>query len=72
MKSTIALDDLKAQAQMHDIRVTASTVTAARRLLAPTTATSGSAADPAQIRCRPHRGARGDVAPLKTRWTSSP
>ena len=37
----IELDDLKAQAKMHDIRVTASSVNAARRLLATTTATNG-------------------------------
>ena len=43
----IALDDLKAQAELHGIRVTASSVTAARRLLARTSATNGATASPA-------------------------
>ncbi len=43
----IALDDLKAQAKLYGIRVTASSVTAAQRLLAPTAATNGAAANPA-------------------------
>ena len=61
----IGLDDLKAQAGLHGIRVTAASVTAARRQLAPasqeTEAGAGSAALPKQKR-QPKR--RAAPAPL--------
>ena len=64
----IALDDLKAQAKMHGIRVTASSVTAAQRLLARTLATNGAAAgsapNPATATPRRPRRPRAAQAPL--------
>ncbi len=66
--SDIALDDLKAQANLHGIRVTASSVTAAQRLLAPTSATNGAAASPAPkataAKTRRRRKPRAAKAPL--------
>ncbi len=64
----IALDDLKAQAKLHGIRVTASSVTAAERLLAPTLATNGAAAgsapSPAAAKPRRTRRPRAAASPL--------
>ena len=59
---TIALDDLKAQAAMHGIRVTAASVTAAKRLLSPepmrTPRTEVSEPTPAARAARPQRRTR--------------
>ena len=64
----IALDDLKAQANLHGIRVTASSVNAAQRLLAPTAATNGASTSPAPrataANPRRRRKPRAAVAPL--------
>ncbi len=64
----IALDDLKAQAKLHGIKVTAASVNAARRLLARTSATDGVAASPARSPAaatpRRTRRPRAAAAPL--------
>ena len=60
----IALDDLKAQAKLHGIRVTASSVTAAERLLATNGAAAGSAPSPAAATPRRTRRPRAAAAPL--------
>ncbi len=64
----IALDDMKAQAKMHDIRVTASSVNAARRLLDRNPTTDGAAADagqkPAPAKPRRTRQRAASRAPL--------
>lgn len=64
----IGLDDLKAQAAMHGIRVTAASVTAAQRLTAPEpargaqdAATLTVPAQPKARRGRPARAAAGDL-----------
>ena len=65
----IVLDDLKARAKLHGIRVTASSVTAAQRLLARTSATNGAAAGSAAANSAPPkprgtRQRRATKAPL--------
>lgn len=64
----IALDDLKAQAAMHGIRVTAASVNAAKRLMAPEAASDAQDAEPAPVaakpkarRGRPARAAAGEM-----------
>jgi len=64
----IALDDLKAQAAMHGIRVTAASVNAAQRLMAPQPARGAqdaveaeAPAKPKARRGRPARAATGEL-----------
>ena len=65
----IGLDDLKAQAAMHGIRVTAASVNAAQRLMAPEPARDAPDAEEAPTpakanvrRERPARAAKGEVS----------
>ena len=61
----IALDDLKAQAALHGLRVTGASVTAARRLLAPAAAPGDAAADaPVEPTSRRTRQRRPAAAPM--------